>query len=176
MVNSPKISGGKISIRDAIDFVSPLVDAGNELRAAKKRVRARIRYALQKGDLAFDKIADTRVFEAAAFFTWAKSKWPTLRNIEGLPAPTYTVSLKCGAITIAGVRAFVCSIPKDRKKLEQLYSSTASELDQAQHKIQQLESEVKLLRSELNEYRAKEEHTRAKRSAAGKRARGVPRR
>jgi hypothetical protein len=74
---------GKITVREAAQFVASVVYPDDDKSTAQKRVRERIRYAMKTG-----KLKKSTYLVAADFFRWAiesNPQWAALVKVRNLP-------------------------------------------------------------------------------------------
>lgn len=154
MMSPPKrysFPPGKITTRQAAEFIAEVVYPSDDFRDARKRVRQRIRDARQRGDM-----PDEDPIDAARFFGWAidQAKWQALSEVEGLPRKPNSgrsevefAPMQCEAYGVA--------IPNDPQELRDEFRRVQVELMKGRAEIAQLKARIREQEAELEEYRAK---------------------
>jgi hypothetical protein len=153
---------GPLTREQAVEFVASVAYPNEKRTVAKKRVRSAIRYAI-----ATRKLSAQKPYVAGDFFSWAVTKWPEVRAVEGLPL-NYTIRPATAQYTVAMHPAAMYSTPSDPEELRRVYTRT--EVDR-----QRLEKENEALRRECGEWRLKEQTRRDNSRAAGRLGKGVRR-
>ena len=120
---------------------------GSERTGAKKRVRARIRYARTQGVLS--KPLGKKIL-VTHFFEWAVTQkgWDTLKKIEHIPLDIHVTPDGVKAEATSG-KIQALSVPGEYRELEVKYKEQANALEDARALIQFLKDENHRLRSEL---------------------------
>jgi hypothetical protein len=157
---------GKITTRQAVEFIAAVVYPGDNLVASRKRVRARIDYARKKAILS---AADT--FEPDTFFRWAIDANPdwadALVLVKGMPR----AAIMMGGVSVASSSSCICSptvIPGDPDRLREAYCQAESE------RLNLLEENIAMkqrtadLEAEVNAWRDKGLKLSEKLSRSGK--------
>lgn len=147
-------------------------------RDSEKKVRSKIHYwEVTKKQLSSIRKGNTDYYEAGAFFSWAIStaKWQPLINVPGLPLKenSGTADLSLPGLEM---EARAISTPQDLETAQRLYLEAETERYRLEKENNKLKIANADLLAEVNEFRERKAQTRKKRSAAGKRGKGVPRR
>ncbi len=160
----------------AIDLIVEVVDgehlSRDQLRKAKKLVRARFQYAANKG-----KIPTAGQLNAPQLFSWAVtvSKWSQLRSVEDLPLlPGFGgahVMLQMLATT--AFTAFGHSVPQDRKELEQALSNAEVRAYKCLLENIELRKRLQAAEGKLRIFEERAAASKKKHSDAGRKGKGV---
>ncbi len=164
-----------ISERKLTDWLTMVIypkeyqSAGSERTGAKKRVRARIRYA--RITRALPEPFGNKVL-ATRFFEWAMRQkgWGALKRIKQIPLDTHITPHGIQAQAISG-KVQSLNVPNEYKELKVEYKEQAKALENARSAIKSLEDENDKLRLELQTKR--ERQLRA--SKFGKQGAGITR-
>lgn len=173
MPEIPVIVDGHIATTEAIAFLAQFLYPDEYESITRKRVRERIRYALKTNALGDHDSGSHEHLDAASFFDWAKTKWPVLREIDGLPTVPNSGELNGEIPALTGEMSLVV-MPQDRAELEHLYSSAVSRLHRAERALSQCEKKVVALQEALERCREKDHRLRSVGSDSGKLGKRIP--
>lgn len=154
-----------ITVNQAIDWVVSKVYPNTVQRVAVKRVRARIMYAANKGDLKLSYKSDDTLLEADVFVKWAGTKWAELK-----PPEHYVLKAETGkfVLTRSPIEIIAPSDFQDIDRMNYLYFKKCEQVQGLREVIGSLNAEILRLRRELADWRSKDAETRRKKSVAGK--------
>ena len=163
---------GDISKRQAVDLISAVVYPNDNPTAAKKRVRARIQYAREKGEL-----SRSDSFSPSDFFRWALAEnpdWANLAAVEGLPRAPTIVNLSASLIGLGSVscKGHLVGVPSDPEKLREEFTRVEVERQKLTEKVAEQEKRIAELEAEVAGWRERDRQYREQRSKAGKNAWG----
>ncbi len=154
---------GRIKLSDAIDFIAKVAYPELDWRAARKRVRERVRYAVDK-----EQVAKGLTIDAESFFAWAIGKWPPLRRVSGIPLTPVIGKAKLVAASIAKLSAFGVVLPGDLEELKQRYVDCETRCRKLAHENADLKKRVQIMGAELTEWRAQDAERRQTGSEYGR--------
>ena len=155
---------GKISTKQAVEFIANVVSFDGSAINSRKSVRERIRYGRKKGE-----VSVSEPFDAIDFFQWAvqQSKWGELINVEGLPLPPVVGNSNCVLPSITG-RGIGVTIPNNTEELRGGYVHLSVENRMLLEEVIDLRKRNAELETEVAERRAQDRLRREKFSLAGK--------
>jgi len=170
--------GQEVSRKSAVAYVADIVWPDLNKSVARKRVRERVRDASRKG-LALT-YKDDVVYPA--FWFWAGDEWSDLRRVRGYPTKPPRKNLAQGDMR-ASVHVLDFVIPSDLARAQEELQGcqrNAGRLNRALLRAlaqrRRLKSALKIATDALAHMEAAEEDESRNRSAAGKKAAGVPKR
>lgn len=164
MIKKYPYPAGNISTSQAVELIAAVVYPDDDPIAACKRVRARIRYAREKGALP---LSDS--INAPDFFRWALDckDWRALASVEGLPL-SGTVGVACLSLGVMTCKAYGTAIPGDPQKLRDEYCRCETERIKLVEENDELKKRISALESEVADWQERDRTMREKRSQAGK--------
>lgn len=165
---------GWISLKAAVEVVADQTrPQPDDLRRAKNAIRQKITYAENRGRFARRNFADRAYFVKQHFEFWAIQAWPELKLREVFKLPNRTLVNLTPELSLVELPPSVdrnaVVIPDDRDELKELYLRALQDLNTSNWLLTKC-------RAELAELVERDAAIRKKKSKAGKRGKGVPRR
>lgn len=164
MISKYPYPAGNISTRQAVELIAAAIYPDDKPIAARKRVRERIRYAREKGEVPR---SDSLI--APDFFRWALNyeDWRALALVEGLPRSAI-IAVMSGSLPALTGKAYGVAIPGDPQKLRDEYTRVEVERMKLVEENNELKKRISELESEVSHWQEKDRAMREKRSQAGK--------
>lgn len=164
MANKYPYPVGNITTRQAVELIAEVVYPGDNQTAARKRVRERIRYAREQGEVP---LSDS--INAPDFFRWALGceAWRALASVDGLPRSAI-IGVMSGSLAALTGKAYGVAIPGDPQKLRDEYTRVEVERMKLVEENDELKKRISALESEVAHWQEKDRAMREKRSQAGK--------
>ena len=158
----------RITQKEAVEFIRSIEYPDEDCKIAGNKIRDRINTARKNGllkTMANDPIS----YPTNEFFYWARTKWPTLAKVEGIPV---RVIYGGGAATAASatVSGTGYLIPQDREMLAQAYRDVQDENVQLKIIISSLQQRNKTLEEENKELCKWRDNELERRKKCGRRA------
>lgn len=155
---------GNISTRQAVELIAEVVYPDDDSLAARKRVRERIRYAREQGEVP---LSDS--INAPDFFRWALGlgAWRALASVEGLPRSAIIGVMNATLAAVTG-KGYGVAIPGDPQKLQDEYVRVEVERMKLVEENDELKMRISVLEAEVAGWQEKDRAMREKRSQAGK--------
>lgn len=157
----------QVSLDEAIQWIAEHVYPDEQPINAKKRVRARVRYASRIRQIKLLKKGSKEFLETESFLAWATTKWPVIHSIAGIP---HKLQPATGTITLASptCRAVGFAVPNDPDELKAAYIRAETERHRLEVENADLRSKIAELEVAITSRREKDAATRQKKSDAGK--------
>ena len=157
----------QIELNQLVEWLAAEIYPEDEPRAAKKRVRARIRYGSEKKEITISHRNNKEYLEADKFFLWAITKWPELIDVEGIPKEAVS---GIGTMTLSplGCESFGVNIPNAINELRESYIKAETERHRLLLENDKLNCAVAELEEELQQRREKAARISQQNSESGR--------
>lgn len=159
-----------VTQKEVVEYIRSIEYPKEDKKTAGNKIRGRIETACKKGLI--KKIANDPIrYPTKELFYWARTKWPTLAKVEGIPVRVIT-----GSAAVTAGSATACGsgylIPQDKEKLKREYCKAQEEIIQLRTFISSLQEINNALEEENKELRPWRDNELKRRKKCGRRSGG----